>query len=185
MRDDQVTIDDGRRRIGSDPFEHLSGDPDAARRLRGRLASPVTVWTAYRPDGGPTGITVSSVLVAEGEPSLVIGAVGPLADFWDSVQRAKQFVVHVLGAGQVRVADQFALRYPGDPFEGLSYSASEWGPVLAEVSARAACVLSGYVEAGHSLLVRGEITDVVLSDDDVAPLVHYRGRYLTTGARGE
>jgi flavin reductase (DIM6/NTAB) family NADH-FMN oxidoreductase RutF len=180
-----VSIDDGRRRIGSDPFEHLSGNPDAARRLRGRLAAPVTVWTAYRPDGPPTGITVSSVVVADGEPSLVIGAVGPLSDFWDSAQRSRRFVVHVLGAGQVRVADQFALRYPGDPFEGLSYSPSDSGPVLDGAPARAACLLSGYVEAGHSLLVRGEITEVVLSDDDVPPLVHYRGRYLTTGARGE
>jgi flavin reductase (DIM6/NTAB) family NADH-FMN oxidoreductase RutF len=180
-----VSIDDGRRRVGSDPFEHLSGDQDAARRLRGRLAAPVTVWTASDPDGAPTGITVSSVVVAEGLPSLVIGVVGPLSDFWEAARSARRFVVHVLSAEQVRIADQFALRYPGDPFEGLSYSPSESGPVLEGVSARTSCLLSGYMEAGHSLLVRGEITDVVLSDDHPPPLVHYRGRYLTTRARGE
>ncbi len=174
-------FDDGYRRIGSDPF--LAAEQDPARRLRGRLTAPVTVWTAYDSDGIPAGITVSSVLVVEGEPPEVIGLLGPLSEFWDVVSHSKRFVVHVLQADQTRIADQFALRYPGEPFEGLSMSSTPWGPVLDAIAVRAACSFSGYMEAGYSLLVRGRIDDVVVENDDVYPLVHYRGRYLTARPR--
>ena len=80
-------FDDGYRRIGSDPF--LAAEQDSARRLRGRLTVPVTVWTAYDRDGIPAGITVSSVLVVEGEPPEVIGLLGPLSEFWDAVSHSK------------------------------------------------------------------------------------------------
>jgi len=177
-------FDDGTRRIGTDPF--LVGEPDPARRLRGRLTAPVTVWTAYDGDRTPAGITVSSMLVVEGEPPEVIGLLGPLSDFWDVVRESKQFVIHVLQADQARIADQFALRYPGDPFEGLSVSSSPCGPVLDTVAVRATCSFSGYMEIGYSLLVRARIDDVVAEDDDdVYPLVHYRGRYVTARPRPE
>ncbi len=125
------------------------------------------------------------MLVVEGEPPEVIGLLGPLSDFWDVVRESKQFVVHVLQADQARIADQFALRYPGDPFEGLSVSSSPWGPVLDTVAVRAACSFSGYTEIGYSLLVRARIDDVVAEGDDVYPLVHYRSRYVTARPRPE
>jgi 3-hydroxy-9,10-secoandrosta-1,3,5(10)-triene-9,17-dione monooxygenase reductase component len=131
-------------------------------------------------------MTVSSVLVVEGEPPAVIALLGPLSEFWDAVSHSKRFVVHVLQVDQSRIADQFALRYPGDPFEGVSVSPSPWGPALVDAMAvQAACSLSGYMEAGYSMLVRGEIDDVVVDDDadDVYQLVHYRGRYLTARPR--
>ena len=51
-------------RVGSQaPFTVPPERRDPARRLRGRLVAPVTVWTAGRPPGG-AGLTVSSVLAA-------------------------------------------------------------------------------------------------------------------------
>jgi 3-hydroxy-9,10-secoandrosta-1,3,5(10)-triene-9,17-dione monooxygenase reductase component len=178
-----VGFDDGLRRIGSDPFIPPVSEQDPARRLRGRLTTPVTVWTAYDRVGAPAAITVSSVLVAEGEPPDVIGLLGPLSEFWDAVRHSKRFLVHVLPADQTGAADRFARRYPGDPFEGLSTSPTPWGPLLEAAPTRAACSLSGYLEVGYSLMVRGRIDDLVVADDNVPPLVHYRGRYLTVGPR--
>lgn len=175
--------DDGWRRMGSNPF--AASAVDAVRRLRGRLVAPVTVWTAYDLDGGPAGITVSSMMVAEGEPPSVLGLVGPLSEFWEAASQTGRFVVHVLGADAVRTADQFALRYPGDPFEGLSVTASEWGPVLASAQTRAACSLAGSLDVGYQLLVRGTPVEMELPEDTGPPLVHYRGRYLTTGPRAQ
>lgn len=175
-------IDDGYRRIGPDPFRVPPSRRDPARRLRGRLVAPVTVWTAYAPANTPAGITVSSVLVAEGEPAEVIGLVGPVSDFWEAVVHSRRFMIHVLEAHQVEIADRFALRYPGDPFDGISVTASESGPVLSQVATRASCVLSGYMEAGYFLLVRGILTSTEIGDL-VAPLARYRSRYLTTAAR--
>lgn len=173
--------DDGYWRSGSDPFVPPVDQRDPARRLRGRLAAPVTVWTCYAEDR-PQGITVSSILAAEGEPATVVGLLGPLSEFWEALQVSGRFVVHLLGAEHARVADQFALRYPGDPFEGLSTTASPHGPVLDGVTSRAACTLSDHSELGYSVMVRGSIDDVTLGPGD-DPLVHYRGRYFTLATR--
>jgi 3-hydroxy-9,10-secoandrosta-1,3,5(10)-triene-9,17-dione monooxygenase reductase component len=56
-----------------------------ARRWRGRLVAPVTVWTAGRPQGG-AGLTVSSVLVAEGQPARQLGLIDPTSAFWEAMQ---------------------------------------------------------------------------------------------------
>lgn len=175
-------VEDGYRRIGPDPFGVPPDRRDVTRGLRGRLASPVTIWTAYDADGAPTGITVSSMWVVEGDPPAVAGLIGPLSDFWDAAAHSGRFVVHVLQADQVRMADQFALRYPGDPFEGLSVASTGWGPALTDVGTRAHCTFSDQMAAGHFLLLRGGLDSAELGED-TAPLVHYRGRYVTTGPR--
>jgi 3-hydroxy-9,10-secoandrosta-1,3,5(10)-triene-9,17-dione monooxygenase reductase component len=185
-RGDSFTVlglDDGFHRIGSDPFAVPPEARDEARRLRGRLPTPVTVWTTYGPSRNPTGITVSSVLIAEGEPPTVLGLIAPLSEFWESVKTTKRFVMHVLDLHHTRVADQFALRYPGDPFEGLAVSASDYGPLLDDVATRAQCTLSSYLDAEYSLLVRAWFDDVELDSDPAQPLIHYRGRYLTVESR--
>jgi flavin reductase (DIM6/NTAB) family NADH-FMN oxidoreductase RutF len=178
-----VSVDDGFRRIGSDPFELPVNERDHVRRLRGRLPGPVTVWTAYENAGRSTGITVSSVLIGEGEPPSVLGLIAPDSDFWEALRASKRFVVHVLDETQTRIADQFALRYPGDPFEGLSVATSDHGPVLSDVRTRATATLMGYIDAGYSLLIRGSIDEIELDPSPAAPLVHYRGRYLSPRVR--
>lgn len=178
-----MSVDDGFQRIGSDPFELPVDERDSVRRLRGRLPGPVTVWTAYGDAGLTTGLTVSSVLVGEGEPPTVLGLIAPDSAFWDALRGSKRFVVHILDLAQARIADQFALRYPGDPFEGLSIAASDHGPVLSEVRTRSRATLMGYIDAGYSLLIRGSVDEVELDPNPTDPLVHYRGRYFTTGIR--
>ncbi len=175
-----MDVDDGQRRIGSDPF---TTQLDTVRRLRGQLVAPVTVWTAYDSQALLAGVTVSSMLVVEGDSPAVFGLVGPLTDFWEAVSVTERFVVHVLAADHVRVADQFALRYPCEPFEGLATSHSPWGPILDAVPTRVSCSLSSWVEAGYQFLVQGVIHAVDLPDDPPLPLAHYRGRYVTIGPR--
>jgi 3-hydroxy-9,10-secoandrosta-1,3,5(10)-triene-9,17-dione monooxygenase reductase component len=178
-----VPIDDGFRRVGSDPFALPVEERDPIRRLRGRLPMPVTIWTAYGEGDLPAGITVSSVLVEEGESPYVLGLVAPDSSFWDAVRLSKRFVVHILDGDQSRIADQFALRYPGDPFEAVSIVDSPHGPVLSDVGSRSACSLAGYLEGGFSLVLRGSIDEVQLDENPSQPLVHYRGRYFTAGVK--
>jgi 3-hydroxy-9,10-secoandrosta-1,3,5(10)-triene-9,17-dione monooxygenase reductase component len=178
-----VNIEDGFQRIGSDPFELPLEERDRIRRLRGRFPMPVTIWTAQGDEGRPEGITVSSVLIGEGDPPWVFGLIAPDSSFWDAVRVSKRFVIHVLDKTQERMADQFALRYPGDPFEGLSVVRSDHGPVLRDVATRLAVTLVGFIEGGYSLLIRGSIDEVELDPKPVQPLIHYRGRYFTTGAK--
>jgi flavin reductase (DIM6/NTAB) family NADH-FMN oxidoreductase RutF len=56
--------------------------------LRGRLVAPVTVWTAGQvPDGA--GLTVSSVLVAEGQPARLLGLIAPTSALWEAMPEAR------------------------------------------------------------------------------------------------
>jgi 3-hydroxy-9,10-secoandrosta-1,3,5(10)-triene-9,17-dione monooxygenase reductase component len=178
-----VSVHDGFERVGTDPFELAVEDRDVVRRFRGRLAMPVTIWTAYDETDSAIGITVASVLVEEGDPPSVLGLVAPDSALWDAIRSSKRFVVHVLDRGQSRMADQFAFRYPGDPFEGVSLEGSAYGPVLTDVKTRAACSLAGYLEGGYSLLIRGAIEEILLDPNPTQPLIHFRGRYLTTGPK--
>jgi flavin reductase (DIM6/NTAB) family NADH-FMN oxidoreductase RutF len=172
---------DGVRRVGTDPFATPPEERDPGRRLRGRMAAPVTVWCAWNGDR-PVGLTVSSLVVAEGDPPSVLGLVGPLSDFWQAAEETRRFVVHVLDADQVRLADQFAGRYPADPFEGASCTSTEWGPVLDAVPTRAFCRLTNSREVGFFLLVVAEISEVELAAGS-DPLVNYRAGYFTLRSR--
>src|SRR4029450_3190115 len=95
-------------RIGSEPPFAVPPDRrDPARRLRGRLVAPVTVWTAGRLPGG-AGLTVSSVLVAEGQPAHLLALIDPTSALWEAVQDTRSFVAHVLAAGDRALAERLS-----------------------------------------------------------------------------
>ena len=164
---------------GEDPFATPVEDRDPVRRLRGRLVAGVTGWTTYDTADRAVGITVSSIMVDHGPPETVIGLIDPLSEFWDAVTSNRRFVVHVFQAGNRRVADQLAGRYPGPDakFEGVELHRSDWGPVLQNVETRAYCTLTMHNESGDSVLVRASIDKVDIAEDQADPLVYYRGKY--------
>jgi 3-hydroxy-9,10-secoandrosta-1,3,5(10)-triene-9,17-dione monooxygenase reductase component len=154
---------------------------DPARRLRGRLVAPVTVWTAGHPPGG-AGLTVSSVLVAEGQPARLLGLIDPTSALWEAMQEAGAFVVHVLAVGDRALAERFSeIRPPiRGMFDGLNVAGSPWGPVLGGSRPRAACRLAGSVPVGHSELVEGVIEQLELPALE-DPLAYLHGRYRSVG----
>jgi flavin reductase (DIM6/NTAB) family NADH-FMN oxidoreductase RutF len=158
----------------SDPFAAPEVSKSPVRRLRGRLAAPVTLWTAP----GPTGLTVSSMLVADGEPGRVLGLVDAESDFWDAAATAGRFAVTPLGAGDQQLADRFAglMPAPGGLFAGGEWVVTEYGHVPATAGTWAGCRLDAHRAYGWGLLVEATVESVRL-DGTPAPLVHYRGRY--------
>lgn len=152
-------------------------DRDQARRFRGRLASPVTIVTAGD-ENGAVGLTVSSLLVVEGEPPTIQVVVGPNSDLWDVVVETGRFVVHICRHGDAARSDIFAgLRpNPGGPFKGSQTEQSDWGPVLTDISDRAYCSVQRREELGYSGLVTGAIDNVKMSDL-TDPLAYFRGKY--------
>ena len=159
------------------PFITPQEARDPVRRLRGRLAAPVTLWTAGSPDE-PFGLTMSSVLIAEGDPAVVFGLMKPGGDLLEAIRETGAFVVHVLDESHQALADVFAgLRpSPGGMFAGLDIVRSDWGPVLTGIANRAYCRLQDVLDAGYLQLVRGcidRIEPASLED----PLVYFRGRY--------
>jgi 3-hydroxy-9,10-secoandrosta-1,3,5(10)-triene-9,17-dione monooxygenase reductase component len=162
--------------------EHPFADPedlrDPVRRFRGRLASPVTVITSGPPEAR-TGLTVSSLVVAEGEPSRIFFLCGTLTDLWPAITETGGFVVHVLEEEHREISDRFAgIRpSPGGVFAGLDPQDTEWGPVIPSIETRAFCQFTGHTDTGIYALVDGIVDRVDLSDLS-RPLQYFRGRYL-------
>jgi 3-hydroxy-9,10-secoandrosta-1,3,5(10)-triene-9,17-dione monooxygenase reductase component len=178
-------VDDGVRRYGDDPFLTPPPERDQARRFRGRLAAPVTIWTTIDPEGNPVGLTVSAIVVVSGSGPSVAGLLDPGSDFYEALDANRRFVVHVVPASERLLADEFAGRYTGrSPFEGRDIASSRWGPVLSMLGTRAHCSLDATLPCGEMTLVRGLIEETALPDGPAPPLVHYQGRYYTIGPRG-
>lgn len=161
------------------PFADDPDSRDPVRRFRGRLSAPVTIFTSGGHDHR-TGLTVSSLLVVEGEPGLLEAVIGPTTDLWDRVAETGRFVVHVCDERRRHLAEVFAgLRpSPGGMFAGLPIGESEWGPTIDDLADRVYCSLEARREVGYSGLVTGRI-DRVEVGDLTDPLAYFRGRYHT------
>jgi len=164
--------------------EHPFATPDderrALRRLRGRLPLPVTVWTSAA-GGRRAGWTVSSVLVADGEPAELLGLIDPDCDLADLLEVSGTVAVSLLGWEHRALADVFAglAPAPGGPFRTATWADTAWGPVLAGapgwVGAR---VDAAPAAAGWSRLVRARIEHLeVPPDPPGSALAYLRGRY--------
>jgi 3-hydroxy-9,10-secoandrosta-1,3,5(10)-triene-9,17-dione monooxygenase reductase component len=167
-------LEPGARIHADDPFATADPDKSPVRRLRGRLPAAVTLWTAP----GPAGLTVSSMLVADGEPGRVLGLVDEESDFFDAATRAGRFAVTLLGADEQQRAEKFAglMPAPGGVFAGGDWEQTGYGPVPAGAATWAGCEITGSRPYGWATLIEATIETVRL-DEAPAPLMHLRGRY--------
>ena len=158
----------------TDPFATPEGERSPLCRLRGRLVAPVTLWTSP----GPAGLTVSSTLVADGEPGRLLGLVDDESELWSAVEATGRFAVVPLGRAHRQLADRFAglLPAPGGLFATGDWRDVGYGPLPADAGTWAGCRLVAARPLGWSLLVEATIERIELGGPD-EPLVHYRGRY--------
>lgn len=162
----------------SHPF--ADPDPDPARRLRGRLGNTVTLWTTGE---GPdrAGLTVSSTMVALGETARVLALLDPDSDFHDAFEDTGRAVVQLLQWEDRQLAEAFAgtAPAPGGAFRVAEFAATSYGPRLVAAEAWAAVSLEDQRDVGWSVEVTATLDEVVVGDDDPAPLLHRRGRFFT------
>lgn len=162
------------------PFSVPVDRRDPVRRLRGRLAAPVTIITAA--GDSPVGLTVSSFFVVEGEAPRAAALVGAGADVLEAAEESGAFVAHVLAQDARGLADIFAgLRpSPGGMFATTAIEETRWGPRLTEVSDWAGCRLEEIRPLGDQYVMVGVIEDLQVSDMS-GPLVYFRGEYRRLG----
>jgi len=154
---------------------------DPVRRLRGRLGGTVSLWTAGD-DTERAGLTVTSWLVAAGEPGRVLGLLDPDADLTELLLETGRGVVQLLSWDHRGLADAFAgtAPAPGGPWRMADWHDSGHGPRLGSASTWALVSVEASTDVGWSRMVTCTLDEVVLGDDR-EPLVHRRGRYAPPG----
>lgn len=164
----------------SHPFATGEQDRNPLRRFRGRMTAPVSIWAAAG-GGNRAGWTLSSFLVAEGDPGEVIGVIDEESALADLLTETATVTVNLLGWDQRNLADAFAgvAPAPGGPFALAAWTDTEWGPVLLNslgwVGAR---LRPDPDRAGWGLLLRALVERVEIQPDPTEDLLCYaRGRY--------
>lgn len=153
-------------------------DPDPVRRLRGRLGGTVALVTSGDASSR-AGLTVSSLMVANGEPARVLLLVDPDSDLADEAERTGRAVVQLLSWSHRDLAEAFAgtAPAPGGPWRTAAFDDTPWGPRLAEARSWAGVSVESAAEVGWSRLLTCVVESVTVGDDP-EPLVSRRGRWV-------
>jgi flavin reductase (DIM6/NTAB) family NADH-FMN oxidoreductase RutF len=159
------------------PF--LEPERDPVRRLRGRLGGAVTLWTSGAGEGplDRAGLTVTSVLVANGEPARLLALIDPDSDLAEKLAGTGAAVVAVLTWEDRGLADAFGgtAPAPGGAFKLAAFESTPWGPRLESAAVWAGVRLEKTAEVGWSSLVTCRVEELEVGEAE--PLVHRRGRY--------
>ena len=165
------------------PFLEPEGDRDPVRRLRGRTAATVSLWTAGD-DTDRAGLTVSSWLVAGGEPGRVLALLDPDADLTEGLLSLGRGVVQLLTWDDRGLAEVFAgtAPAPGGPWRLAGWVGTDHGPRLEHAATWALVSVESTTDVGWSTLVTCRLDEVVVGEDD-DPLLHRRGRFVPPSPR--
>jgi len=155
-------------------------DPDPARRLRGRIGSGVTLWTAGE-GASRAGLTVTSLMVALGPAPALLALLDPDSDLLAELRDTGRAVVQLLTWDDRQLAEAFAgtAPAPGGPFRQAEFVATPYGPLLAAATTHALVSLAGEREIGWSVEVEVVLDEVSVGAADRSPLLHRRGRFHT------
>lgn len=152
--------------------------PDPVRRLRGRVTGSVSLWTAGSGEER-AGLTVSSFMVAGGEPGRLLALLDPDADLTLALEESRRVVVQLLSWRHRDLAEAFAgtAPAPGGAFRTGSFEQTPFGPRLSDASTWVHASFEDTRDVGWSRLVTCTVDGLEVGDDD-EPLVHRRGRFV-------
>ncbi|MBF4160577.1 flavin reductase family protein [Nocardioides acrostichi] len=163
-----------------DTHPFADSDPDPARRFRARVGGAVCLWTSGE-GRNRAGLTVTSLMIALGEPAQVLALLDPDSDLTDALRETGRAVVSPLAWTDRDLAEAFAgtAPAPGGPFRVAAFTDTEWGPRLAPAATWAGVELVEEREVGWSALVACRLVEVEVGDDPSSGVLgHRRGRFV-------
>lgn len=157
----------------------MTVDPQEFRTIIGHFATGVTVITSC--DGDRLhGMTANAVSSLSLDPVMVLICVDKTTHTHEVITKSKVFAVNILGEGQETVSRVFAKK--GEPevgsLRGKGYRLGETGaPILTECLAFIECRVASALDGGDHTIFLGSVESEGVVNDDVQPLLFYRGGY--------
>lgn len=153
-------------------------DPKALRNALGAFATGVTIITTRRESGEPVGLTANSFSSVSLTPPLVLWSLSRRSQSLAVFESCTHFAINVLAADQRALSQRFATP-TADKFSGVDWTPGAGGaPLLVGAAAHLICESFSRLDGGDHVIFLGHIASFHAWDDR-APLIFWRGRYLT------
>ena len=150
------------------------------RRAVGHFATGVTVVTSVGPDGEPVGTTANAVSSLSLDPPLILVCFDRNSLTLEAIRSHGAFVVNVLAAPQQELSANFARRGLAAAWDGVTHQPGPTGsPRLEGVLATLECTVEHSLPGGDHEIVIGRLRYAETSADGGAPLLFWRGSYLS------
>jgi flavin reductase (DIM6/NTAB) family NADH-FMN oxidoreductase RutF len=147
------------------------------RQALAQYATGVTVITTLARDGTPAGMTVNSFTSVSLDPPLVLWSVSRQAASFDAFRQCSRYLVHVLGADQLPLAQRFATR-GADKFGTTPWTPGPHGLPLIEGSvAWFDCASRSQYDEGDHVILVGRVESFGAAGGN--PLIFHASRYVT------
>jgi len=160
-------------------FDNMADGMRAGMR---RLAKGVTVISTRDADGNRHAMTASAVTSLSDDPASLLICVNKSASLHPVLSAGANFCVNVLRHGQDDISNICAGKEKGE----VRFSLGSWDdhgadqlPYITDADASFFCTNDGVQEYGTHIIVIGKLNYVMVSDDDVSPLVYVDGAYKT------
>lgn len=145
------------------------------RTALGNFATGVTVVTASNGSGGYVGVTANSFNSVSMTPPLILWSIDKRARSRPTFELESYFIVHVLSADQLAIANKFASS-SASKFQDVDFVEGVGGaPLITNCAATFQCRKMYVYEGGDHLILVGEVLDFCESGN--AALSFYRGQY--------
>jgi flavin reductase ActVB len=159
--------------------EDLSVTAEQFRLACSRFATGVTVATVLDAEGTPHGLTVSSFTSVSLDPPLVLICLGHAVTVIEAFRQAKHFGINVLTADQRAISDRFA-RKGLDRFDGLAWARGATGvPILPGVLAAIECAVHDRFTSGDHDIFVGRMVHTKVAEGE--PLLYFASGYREIG----
>jgi flavin reductase (DIM6/NTAB) family NADH-FMN oxidoreductase RutF len=138
--------------------------------------------TSVSADGQPVGTTANAVSSLSLEPPLVLVCFDRASLTLEAVRFHGAFAVNMLAQAQQRLSVNFARRGLAASWEGVRHQYGLTGsPRLHGALAVVECTVEQHFPGGDHEIVVGRVQDVEANDAGMAPLVYWRGGYVSLG----